>query len=208
MRNLQRLLAFAALVATTGCYFEPVEPAALSCFNTQYTEYASGETIYFENCSRYAESFLWEFGDGTRSTSFNPMHSYSEPGTYTVILTAYSINGSDVSQMRLTVAQTTSLRVRALLDGTGTALHNCQVAIYANQADWESQTNPVASGTTNDSGEALFDRLLPQSYYVRARKDEEFGDGFHSNQFQQTQTQVLEVGTVNLFVCDMELLYD
>jgi PKD repeat protein len=32
---------------------------------------------------------LWEFGDGNTSTALNPQHSYAQPGTYTVCLTAY-----------------------------------------------------------------------------------------------------------------------
>ncbi len=35
-----------------------------------------------------AESFLWDFGDGTTSTERNPVHTYSEPGIYTVSLTS------------------------------------------------------------------------------------------------------------------------
>jgi len=38
------------------------------------------------------DSVLWEFGDGNTSTSINPEHTYSEPGTYTVALIK-SING-------------------------------------------------------------------------------------------------------------------
>jgi PKD repeat protein len=36
-------------------------------------------------------SWLWDFGDGTTSTSQNPTHQYTQPGNYTVSLT---VNGS------------------------------------------------------------------------------------------------------------------
>jgi phage gp46-like protein len=41
-------------------------------------------------------SWLWSFGDGNISTSRNPVHTYSSPGLYTVILTATGKGGSNV----------------------------------------------------------------------------------------------------------------
>lgn len=41
-------------------------------------------------------SYVWDFGDGTSSTSENPTHTYTAPGTYDVTLTATSDLGSDV----------------------------------------------------------------------------------------------------------------
>jgi PKD repeat protein len=40
-------------------------------------------------------SWLWDFGDGDTSTLQNPTHVYSDPGLYTVILTAYKGSESD-----------------------------------------------------------------------------------------------------------------
>lgn len=41
-------------------------------------------------------SYLWEFGDGTTSTSANPTHTYSNTsgGQYTVVYTAYNTSGT------------------------------------------------------------------------------------------------------------------
>ena len=38
---------------------------------------------------------LWSFGDSHETTDAQPVHSYAEPGTYTVALTVYSGNESD-----------------------------------------------------------------------------------------------------------------
>jgi len=40
-------------------------------------------------------SWAWDFGDGGTSTSQNPTHSYTTPGTYTVVLVATNAAGSN-----------------------------------------------------------------------------------------------------------------
>ncbi len=48
--------------------------------------------VDFINYSFGATSYMWDFGDGTTSTSSDPSHLYASPGTYTVCL--YAISGS------------------------------------------------------------------------------------------------------------------
>ena len=53
--------------------------------------------IQFTESSNYNfDSWLWDFGDGTNSTTQNPVHSYQESGFYSVSLTS-SINGECVN---------------------------------------------------------------------------------------------------------------
>jgi len=51
---------------------------------------ADEKTLAVKNNSLNAGAWLWEFGDGQTSTQKNPAHTYSDPGCYTVCLTAYS----------------------------------------------------------------------------------------------------------------------
>ncbi|MEZ5197446.1 MAG: PKD domain-containing protein [Bacteroidales bacterium] len=54
----------------------------------------SGEeyTVDFTNTSVNANSYLWDFGDGSTSIENNPVHTYPAAGTYVVALTATYLN--------------------------------------------------------------------------------------------------------------------
>ncbi len=66
-------------------------------------------SVSFTNTSSFADSYVWDFGDGsTLNTSASPTHSFSNAGpgdtTYTVTLIANSINGcSDTDTSFVTV---------------------------------------------------------------------------------------------------------
>ncbi len=49
--------------------------------------------VRFSNFSNFADSYLWNFGDGESSTAFQPTHEYNATGTYKATLIAYSIAG-------------------------------------------------------------------------------------------------------------------
>ncbi len=50
--------------------------------------------IPFTNLSEGAGSYFWSFGNGDNSQEANPLYGYPEDGTYTVILTANSLDGN------------------------------------------------------------------------------------------------------------------
>ncbi len=58
-------------------------------FSTTFQTYCqSPALVTFANASTNSGSFLWNFGDGGTSTALNPSHTYMNPGSYTVSLTA------------------------------------------------------------------------------------------------------------------------
>lgn len=61
--------------------------------------------VQFTNTSTDAESFYWEFGDGTTSTEASPLHTFSSAGTYTITLKVNSSVGySSLNEESLSVA--------------------------------------------------------------------------------------------------------
>jgi len=56
-------------------------------------------TVNFTNLSRFANpnTYQWDFGDGSSSTDINPMHAYTNFGTYTVSLSATNNTGQIIS---------------------------------------------------------------------------------------------------------------
>jgi PKD repeat protein len=59
--------------------------------------------VQFRNNSIYGESYLWEFGDGTSSTAFEPEHIYQESGIYNVKLTVTGEGGTEVAYRQIEV---------------------------------------------------------------------------------------------------------
>jgi PKD repeat protein len=61
--------------------------------------------IRFTDQSKYATSWNWNFGDGSISTEKNPLHTYTKPGKYQVILT--------INQGDLKISKTLTITVKS-----------------------------------------------------------------------------------------------
>lgn len=79
--------------------------------NTQYPtanfdyDFYDNFEIDFYNSSSNATSYSWSFGDGKSSTEREPYHRYSQPGTYTVTLTARNSKGSHQATAKITITK-------------------------------------------------------------------------------------------------------
>ena len=70
----------------------------------------AGQVVQFTDTSAgNPTSWLWDFNDGSTSTSKNPSHSFATAGSHSVILTASAGSGSSVKSRLINVAAAPSL---------------------------------------------------------------------------------------------------
>lgn len=96
IRLLPIILVISLIFA--GCQKEPS-----ANFSASKTVVEIGETITFTNATTDGYDYEWDFGDGITSTDENPSHSYSQAGTFTVKMTAFSKNGKKEDETTTTI---------------------------------------------------------------------------------------------------------
>lgn len=126
-------------------------------------------------------NYTWSFGDGNTATGSNPMHTYAEPGTYTVELTAANDVGSDTRTLTLNVvpylppycATTTEMNAtffeknsaeltedgRAHLDENIQVLNDC-INLSVQVEGWASPNESNANTLSGDRANAV------EAYYI------------------------------------------
>jgi PKD repeat protein len=78
-------------------------------FTTSGTEALIGQPVSFTNTTELGNTWDWNFGDGTGSTSMDPVHAWTASGTYTVTLTATGGDCSDQTSTDIHVASATGI---------------------------------------------------------------------------------------------------
>ena len=152
----------AAVIMLSSCDTQPD-----SYFFTDKIKAEIGEEIFFFNGSHNATEFEWNFGDGTWSDAYEPAHSYSSSGIFTVILSAYSKSGNvDRSYLDIEVVSPTMLEIEVLEWYDEYPVAGASVRLYPTLNDWDNETNLVVEGFTNSSGKVIFTNLQPRVYYV------------------------------------------
>jgi PKD repeat protein len=100
----QFVLFFFTTVLLTSCTKEP-----LAFFNVDATSsLKTGVPIKMVNYSVDANSYFWDFGDGTTSTEENPEHAYAVAGNYTITLTAKAGKKESVKTRVISITQNTN----------------------------------------------------------------------------------------------------
>ena len=78
-----RLFYFSAIILLLASCGKPIAD-----FTFKEADKPAPADIMFENTSKKAESYEWDFGDGNTSSEASPKHNYTSSGNYTVILKA------------------------------------------------------------------------------------------------------------------------
>ncbi len=97
------LLFLAFLCTASSCHKnEPIPKANFTYSGTN--DYKVPCTVTFENLSTDSFSWDWDFGDNTSSTEKNPVHTYTKPGNFEVILKAYTESALQWAATKQTIA--------------------------------------------------------------------------------------------------------
>lgn len=107
-----------------SCKDDP-EPLPIASFTVNYG--SEGEAI-FNLSSTYAESYLWDFGDGASSDEKVPKHTYQKNGRYVVTLTVTGPGGKLVLTEFVQIANITGSVVVFL-----TSTRNRNVEVYIDE---------------------------------------------------------------------------
>lgn len=100
------------LIVLVGCKKDPynfndLPPTVKSFFTLSETTFDMDQAIKFTNASEDADTYTWDFGDGTKSTEKDPVKSYAVPGTFTVTLKAVGPGGTGNYSSDLTIIDPT-----------------------------------------------------------------------------------------------------
>lgn len=82
--TLYLLAVITGMLFMASCGSEPPIP----CFEYAVTNSYDNEVV-FKNCSEYSESYEWDFGDGSTSSEFEPLHNFPNSGSFQVKLVAH-----------------------------------------------------------------------------------------------------------------------
>lgn len=155
-------------------------------------------TVNFTNTSVNSSDAVWDFGDNTTDTAYNPSHTYTTPGTFNVQLTSSSACGTDM------VIQNSYITINAPSAPVANGTQICNPASVSLNATgsgtlgWYSQQvggTPVATGGTyttpvlSTTTTYYVENVAPQAPVNVGPANNSFGGG---GQHNNTSTQYLE----------------
>jgi hypothetical protein len=170
---MRHILIFTGLsiFILTSCYREP-EPNPYADFGVDYVYVEPNEVVFFNNYSKDADYYEWDFGDGYGSNAFQPSHTYSSEGVYKVTLAAYNSGIVDYTYLEIEVYETT-LEVEVIewrTDDVVNYIAGIEVAIFDNYDSWyyypDTYTGYNARGNTNSDGTIAFVGVRDIPYYI------------------------------------------
>ncbi|MBE2290794.1 MAG: PKD domain-containing protein [Chitinophagaceae bacterium] len=139
MKKISILLLLPVLFWTACLPDKQQIPASVTAITPEGAQVAGYKTC-FKATTTGAAAYLWEFGDGTRSSQAEPCHVYSTSGTFTVRLTLN--NDASVSMMKSVMISAAP----ASMEMTGGAMN--WHLMFHNELSSGASTSPVARPDT------------------------------------------------------------
>ncbi len=136
------------------------------CAGSELCRTVTGEPVTFvDESDSSAREWTWDFGDGTTSRLRSPVHSWSTPGFYEVVLTVSDGSGSS-SASRTVFVEAASPAGTCAADGETRCLRDSRFEVTAEwwSLDGDSGRAAVVPVGTNDSG--LLSFFGPENWEV------------------------------------------
>lgn len=96
---MKRAVLILVMIILSGCLYKP-DPIANFTVDKGIVK---DKEVRFINESAYAESYIWDFDDGSKSYDKNPVHVFDVTGRYFVTLTAIKGNKKDSKTVELII---------------------------------------------------------------------------------------------------------
>lgn len=112
---------------------------------SDFTFSSTGLIANYTNQSTNADTYLWQFGDGSTSGQSDPTHVYATSGDYTVVLIASNRTHADTSSQVVTISG--SLGEDAMIPMDRTDLFSPEDTYYGEAYGWPDDPSPVPSGS-------------------------------------------------------------
>ncbi|MEM0542622.1 carbohydrate binding domain-containing protein [Flavobacterium sp. j3] len=105
-KSIKILSFFAVIINLVACDTPEEVISAPKNFVVKYTYVKEAEAgkITFINTTENADSYFWDFGDGTSSTIKNPVKTFTQTGEYSVRLTCSNLATSTVKSYVSTIS--------------------------------------------------------------------------------------------------------
>ncbi|MFM8448741.1 MAG: PKD domain-containing protein [Haliscomenobacter sp.] len=126
-----------------------------------FTVAAKDLTVTLTNTTKFANSYSWNFGDGTTSTQESPTHTYAAAGSYKIVLSATNSAGTVKAEQEVTV--TSGSMTVADLVGSAWKIRNAANSItvgpgLGNSSWWQVPANFMdGSSTGGDDWSCIVD---------------------------------------------------
>ncbi len=125
-------------------------PPPVANFTEDTTITCNGTIQFTDQSQNSPTSWQWNFGDGATSTQQNPQHSYTTPGTYSVILIVTNGSGSDTLSKpnHILYDPNACNSINMPANGTGNLQSGCAGQLHDNGGPGGNYSNNTSSFIT------------------------------------------------------------